>query len=76
MKVILEIDDNVLKAAQERANDRGVTIEQLVNKFLAEFGANAHLEAAADEFRRLSREAKGNSRGWKFNREEIQRKIR
>ena len=30
----------------------------------------------ADEFVRLSREAKGNSRGWKFNREELHRKIR
>lgn len=29
-----------------------------------------------DEFRQLSREAKGDSRGWKFNRDEIQRKIR
>lgn len=34
-----------------------------------------HLGAAM-EFQRLSRESKGNSHGWKFNREEIQRKIR
>jgi hypothetical protein len=27
--------------------------------------------ALADEFQRLSREPKGNSRGWKFNRDEI-----
>jgi len=31
---------------------------------------------AAMEFQRLSHESKGNSRGWKFNRNEIQRKIR
>jgi hypothetical protein len=32
--------------------------------------------AQALQFERLSREPKGNSRGWKFSREEIQRQIR
>jgi hypothetical protein len=51
----------------------GSTIEQLVLEFLKDFVSR---NDAADEFARLSREANGNSRGWKFNREEIQRKIR
>jgi len=31
----------------------------------------SELKSIIDEFRRLSREPKGNSRGWKFNRDEI-----
>jgi hypothetical protein len=58
----------------EHVLKRGETnIEQLVLEFLNDFVVR---NDAAEEFRRLSREATGNSRGWKFNCEEIQRKIR
>lgn len=39
----------------------------------SEFAAERNANIA--EFERLSREPQGNSRGWKFNREEIQRKL-
>jgi hypothetical protein len=72
-KISVEIDDDVFARACRRAEETGTNIEQLVLEFLNDFIVR---NDAAEEFRRLSREPMGNSRGWKFNREEIQRKIR
>ena len=71
MKLSFSVDDQVLQEATRVASAKGTTIEQLVREFLTEFAANANDEALANEFERLSRESKGDSRGWKFNREEI-----
>ena len=42
----------------------GTSVEELVREYLAGL-------ADADEFERLSDLAHGDSRGWKFNREEL-----
>jgi antitoxin component of RelBE/YafQ-DinJ toxin-antitoxin module len=68
----IEIDGGLLERATRYAAERGVTIEQLVSEFLTDFVRRNEL---ADEIERLSRDPKGDSRGWKFNREEIQRKV-
>jgi hypothetical protein len=72
-EITIEIDDDVFQRACRRAEQTGTNVEQLVLEFLTGFLVR---NDAAEEFRRLSREPTGNSRGWKFNREEIQRKIR
>jgi len=62
------------------------TIEQLstIDEFIRLAGQAAQFDQVSqgngedqvEQFERLSRESKGDSRGWKFNRDEIQRKIR
>ena len=60
-----------MKEARRRAEAMGTSVNQLVREFLEQFAGHTDLEPAAVEFERLSRAAKGNSRGWKFNREEL-----
>ena len=71
MNVTLSVDDQVMKEARRRAEAMGTSVNQLVREFLEQFAGHTNLEAVAVEFERLSRAAKGNSRGWKFNREEL-----
>jgi hypothetical protein len=67
MKLTVEVDDEVVARARRTA-EAGTTIEDLVREYLvrlADAGSNA------EEFERLSKLSNGDSRGWKFNREEI-----
>lgn len=65
----LSIDDAVLRAARAHAEASGTSVEELVCQFLDRLARKAEIT----EFRRLSLGSKGNSEGWKFNRDEIQR---
>jgi hypothetical protein len=49
----------------------GTSVNNLVREFLEQLAGKSDAEADAEEFERLSRESKGDSRGWKFNREEL-----
>ncbi len=71
MNLTLSIDDEIVRQARRRAEAMGKSVNQLVREYLERLAGKSDLEAAADEFRELTRNAKGNSRGWKFNREEI-----
>lgn len=71
MNLTLSIDDEVLETARRHAESMGTSVNQLVRDFVARFAGHSDIDAAIAEFRQLTRHAKGNSRGWKFNREEI-----
>ena len=49
----------------------GKSLRQLVRDYIAQLADADQAERDVAEFRRLSREAQGDGRGWKFNREEI-----
>ena len=63
MNVTLALDERLILEARRRAEAMGTTVNQLVGI--------SDSNADATEFERLSRSAQGNSRGWKFNREEL-----
>ena len=71
MNVTLSIDDEVLLKARHRAEAMGTSVNQLVREYLEQLAGTSDAAADAAEFERLSRASKGNSRGWKFNREEL-----
>ena len=71
MNITLSINDEVMHKARRRAEALGTSVNQLVRDYLAQLAGKSDPEADAREFVRLSRMAKGNSQGWKFNREEI-----
>ena len=71
MNVTLSVDERVTNEARRRAEAMGTSVNQLVREFLEQFAGKIDPAADAAEFERLSRAAKGNSRGWKFNREEL-----
>ena len=49
----------------------GTSVNQLIRDYLEQFAGKTDPKADAEEFLRLSRLSKGDSRGWKFNRDEI-----
>jgi hypothetical protein len=71
MNVTLSIDDDVLREARRRAEALGTSVNQLVREYLEQFAGKRDPAADAAELRRLSLLAKGDRRGWKFNRDEI-----
>ena len=71
MNVTLSVDDEILKEARRRAEAMGTSVNQLVRDYLEQLAGKTDLESIAAEFERLSRAAQGNSRGWKFDRDEL-----
>lgn len=71
MNVTLSIDDEIIRCARKRAEAMGTSVNQLVRDYLQQLAGKTDPNANAVEFEKLSRLAKGNSHGWKFNREEL-----
>ena len=71
MNVTLSIDDEVIRQARRHAESMGTSVNQLVREYLEHLAGKRDQAADAAEFERLSRLAQGDSRGWKFDREEL-----
>jgi len=71
MNLTLSLDEDVLRRARERAETLGTTVNQLVRDYLQGIAAEGDRQADAAEFVRLSRLSGGDSKGWKFNRNEL-----
>ncbi|MEO8592247.1 MAG: DUF6364 family protein [Candidatus Solibacter sp.] len=74
MNITLSVDEEVLRLARQHAEAIGKSVNQLVREYLQQIAGVTDHAADAEEWARLSRLSKGNSHGWKWNREEIQRK--
>ena len=71
MNMTLSLDDEVVIRARRKAEALGTSVNQLVREYLEQLAGTSDAEADAAEFERLSKLSKGDSRGWKFNREEL-----
>ena len=71
MNVTLSIDDEVIRLARRRAEVLGTSVNQLVREYLEQLAGKTDPNEDAAEFERLSRLAQGDSRGWKFSREQL-----
>jgi hypothetical protein len=71
MNVTLSIDSEVLRKVRLRAEAMGTNVNQFVREYLEQLAGEFDPAADAAEFERLSRLSQGNSRGSKFNREEL-----
>ena len=71
MNLTLSVDDEVVRQARRIAEATGTSVNQLVRDYLAQLEGKTDHEADASEIERLSLLANGNSRGWKFNRDEM-----
>jgi Family of unknown function (DUF6364) len=71
VNVTLSIDDEVVLRARRRADVLGTSVDQLVREYLEQLAGKSDPNDDAVEFERLSKLAQGDSRGWKFNREEL-----
>jgi antitoxin component of RelBE/YafQ-DinJ toxin-antitoxin module len=71
MNLTLSIDDEVLQKARRHADAMGKSVNQLVREYLQQLAGNTDREALLQEFREMSKHPLGDSKGWKFNRDEI-----
>jgi len=71
MNLTLSVDDRVIGEARRRAEAMGTSVNQLVRDYLEQLAGGADVDSLADEFQKLSQESRANSRGWKFNRDEL-----
>jgi len=71
MNVTLSVDDEVIVRARRRAEALGTSVNQLVREYLEQLAGRSDPNQDAAEFERLSKLAHGDSRGWKFNRDEL-----
>ena len=69
MNVTLSVDGQVLERARRKAAALGKSLNQLIREYLQGLAGGDDPERSIDEFNRLS--GRGNSHGWRFNRDEI-----
>jgi len=68
VKITIHVDGRVLARAKKKAEAANKTLKQAISEFLKKLGDDDP-ERDMKEFRSLS--DRGNSRGWRFNRNEI-----
>jgi len=71
MNLTLSVDEDVVERARKVAEAQGTSLNALIRQYLKDLAGRQRGEALAAEFRKLWAEGRGNSGGWKFNREEI-----
>ena len=71
MNLTLSVDDEIIEEARRRAEAMGKSVNQLVREYLEQLAGKSNREALMAELREMTRNSTGNSRGWKFNREEL-----
>jgi hypothetical protein len=74
MNVTLSIEDEVIRKARRRAEAMGTSVNQLVREYLEQLAGKTDPNTEGAEFEQLSRMARGNTRAWKFNREELHKR--
>lgn len=71
MNITLSVDEQVVKRARRAARAMGKSLNQVIREHLAQISAADAPARDVEELRRLSAEANGRSRGWRFDRAEI-----
>jgi hypothetical protein len=69
MNLTLSVDDQLVSRARKKAEALGKSLNQLIRDYLQNVAGGDDAERSVEEFKRLS--GRGNSHGWRFDREEI-----
>jgi len=69
MNITLSVDEKTVARARKRAEAMGRSLNQVIREYLQRLAGSDDPERSIEEFRRLS--GTGDSRGWRFNRDEI-----
>jgi hypothetical protein len=69
MNLTLSVDEQIVARARRKADALGKSLNQLIRDYLQNLAGMDDAERSIQELRRLS--GRGDSRGWRFNRDEI-----
>jgi 3'-phosphoadenosine 5'-phosphosulfate sulfotransferase len=71
MNLTLAVDERIVARARKRAQALGKSLNQLIREYLERLGGSDDAERDVEELRQLSRQSKGRSRGWRFDRDQL-----
>ena len=71
MNVTLAIDEQLVTRARKIARAQGKSLNQYIREQLERLTARDDAAGWIAEFARLSRQSKGHSRGWRFDRDAV-----
>jgi hypothetical protein len=71
MNLTLSVDERLVKRARKRAEAMGKSLNQLVREYIELLAGNDEAEQEIRELKRLSSRARGRSRSWRFDRDEL-----
>jgi hypothetical protein len=71
MNVTLSLDDALLNRARKLAARRGISLNQMIRDYLSEVTGERSPEQVVAELDSLWAKSHGDSRGWRFDREEL-----
>ena len=71
VNLTLSLDDKLLDRARRLAARRGLSLNQMIRDYLSEVTGEPSPQELVDELDSLWAESRGDSRGWRFNREEL-----
>lgn len=69
MNITLSIDEHLVARARRKAQALGKSLNQVIRDYLQQLAGADDVERSLAELKRLS--GKGNSRGWRFKRDEL-----
>ena len=74
MNITLLIDERVAEQARQAAQAMGKSLNQAVRDYLEQLAGRAQLESEIAAFLESTARTPGRLGGWKFNRDELQRR--
>jgi antitoxin component of RelBE/YafQ-DinJ toxin-antitoxin module len=69
MNITLSVDEQLVERARKNADAMGTSLNQLVRDYIKKLARVEDTERIIEEFEKLS--GKGDSGGWRFNRDEL-----
>ncbi len=74
MNITLSVDEQVAERARVAAQAMGKSLNQAVREYLEQLGGQQRLQAELDAFEQSALATPGRLRGWKFDRDEANRR--
>lgn len=69
VNLTLSIDEQVVARARKKADALGKSLNQMIRDYLQVLAGSNEPKRSIEEFKQLS--GRGDSRGWRFNRDEL-----
>ncbi len=74
MNITLSVDERIAERARAAAQAMGKSLNQAVRDYLEQLAGQGQMEAELEQFERAALGSTGRLRGWKFDREEVNRR--
>lgn len=71
MNLTLSVDAHTVEQAREAARQQGKSLNSLIRQYLESLAGMRSHTAVAHELDQMWKKSGGNSRGWRFDREEL-----